>query len=1624
MKLLLIDDTVKYEPLINARKEDVDYMIFNAFEETYNSLLDKIVERNVTYTDIALVQHASQRLEFIILQKEDIATVNDEPPYPSFSPFKQFLIGLKKLVGVERLDLLGCLLYRNIKIHDIVKYLEDETGIDLRASTNFTGNPGNTNTIINENGVEVNIGADWIMESDNVDIRENYFTDSIRGFKDILYTFIHNNPINNKYSGAGSYGYGYAFIDSSKNVYYAGKGNNILNSPTFITAPNITYTQIDISAVIPNYQSYAVIDKSNNIWSWGASFTGGNDSTVPTQKSIPGGVRNIVATDYSYSALDNSANVWIWGNPSYGGVSINATQLRIDSASGQYLSNISSIVDNTSAFCGIGGAGNVWAWGDPGSGGSDGAYAIQLKIDNATTGVILSNIVKIYCVKGSGGSSSFLHLDASGDVYVNGASFYGGNGVQYTRPYVTKVNGVTGITTVVAIEDRYSVMDASGKVWLLSSTVATPVTVSSVQLTGITDIYTTNNAFYAVSGTNIYRWRTSATATSMTGVPLSIITKVITNKEAIAILNNTGNVWISGSNQKGGNGSTTAFTGLSLIGITNIYYVDTAFAAINAAGNVWIWGEDYAGGNNSNTPIQQRIDNSSTGTVLSGITYIVNAEKYHYGGRINAFVALHNSGNVYTWGSGYYSNGANYASVLKDIYGNTISGITNLYCNYASFIAQTNGGFYTWGVPNFGALATSLYKLPNITNAKKIYSTRLSYAIIDDSFNTWVIGLGFLGGSSSATVTPMQILSGIKIMYIYPNYNNSFLAVSETGRGYVWFDAASITTLTTITQPIIKVVTTVSSFAILDFSNNVWILGTSAEGGNGSNTSPTKLSITNITTIYSTEKAFAAVDASKNVWIWGASTQGGNGTNVPSQLKIDNATTGELVTNIVNIYSPMNAGAFAALDASGNVYIWGSDGNGGNGQSYATLLKDSGGATITNIKYIAGSGYSFAAINTSNLVWIWGGYQSGGNGDNFASKLRNVADTADFSNAVEIGSTLNYTLYRNSSNQVYYRQFTFSLSVIQLPVSDINNIYTASFGHLLTNTSNNVYTSATAMGSEQRYGSLLRYTTRLTGTPFVSNKRIVASSLYYFALTDATGIIYTYGDDNQTSSIAFPSATKPLINNVSNPNLYASTIPTLESNIYVSLSTIPINSSSTIINNVDSGTEPYTYTWRDYSGQLITNNSVYTVNNNILTITNNGIFRNTSVYLFTATVTDSSSTPITISTPFTITLTGNGNPTLSRLNASAITIPLASSQQLGVSVAGGIPPYTYKWFTDANNPLQTTTNTYTTTSYYTITNNYLLKNTTIVQYSALVCDIDPAINSQVNYSITLIGYGNPIINLLNTVNITIPINGSQQVGISISAGLPPYTYKWYTNSNNPLQITANTATTNSYYTITNGFNKNTVTIPYYIDVSDSDPTTLVRSQYNITFIGYGIPVITQLYASAIGIFPNASQQIGISISGGLSPYTYTWYNDTTNTLLQTISSTATKSTNITLLNNFNYSTDTIVRYRVDISDSDPTTAVQSSYYTITYVAKQLTATITSTLGPRLELPFDQSTTLTASADGGLPPYRYTWYSVGNPDVPLYNNALMNISGNTLTIFNNRQYILPTRIGYKCIVHNG
>jgi hypothetical protein len=68
MKLLLIDSRVDYNALVEARKDDVEYYIFDYESDTYSSIVEGIAQKfpDIPFLQIALIQHAESPEKYVI----------------------------------------------------------------------------------------------------------------------------------------------------------------------------------------------------------------------------------------------------------------------------------------------------------------------------------------------------------------------------------------------------------------------------------------------------------------------------------------------------------------------------------------------------------------------------------------------------------------------------------------------------------------------------------------------------------------------------------------------------------------------------------------------------------------------------------------------------------------------------------------------------------------------------------------------------------------------------------------------------------------------------------------------------------------------------------------------------------------------------------------------------------------------------------------------------------------------------------------------------------------------------------------------------------------------------------------------------------------------------------------------------------------------------------------------------------------------------------------------------------------------------------------------------------------------------------------------------------------------
>ena len=206
--ILLINDNVEdYHIIIEACKENTYPITYNQTTDTYDSIFEKYQSllndpyNNIQTIDhVALVSHATFGNTFTFLENEEKMLLSkyigseketenvppstdvsggeiSEPEHllnnlETWGSFKEFI---QKFNIQKSLDFLGCAVLQSNNWKYILSELETEQHLNLniRASDDDTGN--------------LKVGGDWVLESDNVNIKELYFHDeTIEKWKHIL----------------------------------------------------------------------------------------------------------------------------------------------------------------------------------------------------------------------------------------------------------------------------------------------------------------------------------------------------------------------------------------------------------------------------------------------------------------------------------------------------------------------------------------------------------------------------------------------------------------------------------------------------------------------------------------------------------------------------------------------------------------------------------------------------------------------------------------------------------------------------------------------------------------------------------------------------------------------------------------------------------------------------------------------------------------------------------------------------------------------------------------------------------------------------------------------------------------------------------------------------------------------------------------------------------------------------------------------------------------------------------------------------------------------------------------------------------------------------------------------
>ncbi len=291
---------------------------------------------------------------------------------------------------------------------------------------------------------------------------------------------------------------------------------------------------------------------------------------------------------------------------------------------------------------------------------------------------------------------------------------------------------------------------------------------------------------------------------------------------------------------------------------------------------------------------------------------------------------------------------------------------------------------------------------------------------------------------------------------------------------------------------------------------------------------------------------------------------------------------------------------------------------------------------------------------------------------------------------------------------------------------------------------------------------------------------------------------------------------------------------------------------------------------------------------------------------------------------------------------SAITCYGSTNGEAMATVANGVAPYTYVWSTGTNSgAISATTHSVTGlgsgTYYVTVTDG----------------NLDVSIDS-----ITLI---EPTV--LSTAQ-TIVDESCYQLGdgsalISVSGGTAPYTYSW---SNGSILSQISNVTAGSYV----------------VTITDDNGCVLVDTALvnGPTQINLGPTVVDPTCVNA------SNGQISLVVSGGVSPYSYTWSNGETSSV-------------ITLLDTGMY----------DVTVTDASGCEAFGMYTLSSVNFPPVITLSST-NPTCNTSSDG--TISATVTGGNAPFIYMWnngdttLSIANADTGL--NVFVVADGNACIAF--------------------
>jgi hypothetical protein len=342
--LILVDKRIhRHEDIVTAVNvaNNVHCILFDG-NMSSDDIRSNIQALNISsFACVGLVQHNNNAPFYQMFgpssQRSDVLDVaSRDASLQSWSETASFLSWLKSTFSVQHFDMMACAIYSNPDWKYVIDKLSEQTGVELRASTDNTGS--------------AKLGGNWFLESHSgVDLKTVYFTDAIDNFQGIL-VITKMNRSKNMYSVADG------MIVSWGNSYFGGDASE-----------NASQLSSGVIAVYSANYAFAALKSDGSVVTWGDADYGGDASGNGVASQLSSDVVSIYSTLNAFAALKSDGSVVTWGEPTFGGTSPSSL-----------LSSVVSIYSTMQAFAALKSDGSVVTWGNSSYGGNSSTVADQL----------------------------------------------------------------------------------------------------------------------------------------------------------------------------------------------------------------------------------------------------------------------------------------------------------------------------------------------------------------------------------------------------------------------------------------------------------------------------------------------------------------------------------------------------------------------------------------------------------------------------------------------------------------------------------------------------------------------------------------------------------------------------------------------------------------------------------------------------------------------------------------------------------------------------------------------------------------------------------------------------------------------------------------------------------------------------------------------------------------------------------------------------------------------------------------------------------------------------------------------------------------------------------------------